>query len=127
MTDENIAEFVSKCRKPYHGPTNDKSPCEDAYFVVELIAEIDYKFDDIMELKLGGAGDNGEILAGMIDLLIEARVLKVNRSAILPRIEETRCDCPRCGWTGTVVNCETDEDGNLCCPLCDTIVFVQGI
>lgn len=44
----------------------------------------------------------------------------------LPNITEARCQCPGCGWTGTVGECEGDVDGagSLGCPECLALVEV---
>jgi hypothetical protein len=33
--------------------------------------------------------------------------------------------CSACKWTGTVGDCEPDEDGSLCCPECGEKVEVE--
>lgn len=33
-------------------------------------------------------------------------------------ITQTEASCGRCGWRGTVRECEPDADGDLCCPEC---------
>lgn len=46
----------------------------------------------------------------------------------LPSITEQPCRCGRCGWTGTVWDCEgdVDGDGSLGCPECLAAVEVYG-
>ena len=43
---------------------------------------------------------------------------------------DVSCICPGCGWTGTVEECESnddeDSDGELCCPKCLTFVVVKA-
>ncbi len=35
--------------------------------------------------------------------------------------------CPKCGWTGTIGDCEpdVDGDGNIGCPECLTVVIID--
>jgi uncharacterized Zn finger protein (UPF0148 family) len=47
-------------------------------------------------------------------------------TANLPKITDMRVRCPKCGWTGKVEDTEPDDDGNLTCPECETIVEVGG-
>lgn len=41
------------------------------------------------------------------------------------RITEVPCECPRCLWDGTTGDCEAREDGELCCPLCFSVVVID--
>lgn len=43
------------------------------------------------------------------------------------KITDAPAMCAKCGWKGTVWECEPDidGDGNLGCPDCNAIVYVQ--
>jgi len=41
---------------------------------------------------------------------------------MLVRITEVPVICAACGWQGKVGDCESDDDGSLCCPECNEIV-----
>jgi len=38
------------------------------------------------------------------------------------RITDVETLCTKCGWMGTVFDCEPDNDGSPCCPECDAVV-----
>jgi len=40
------------------------------------------------------------------------------------KITDVKVRCPKCGWRGTIGDCEpdVDGDGNLGCPECLTVV-----
>ena len=44
------------------------------------------------------------------------------------RITDVKCFCTQCDWTGTVGDCEpdVDGDGSLGCPVCLTVVRIEG-
>jgi hypothetical protein len=50
------------------------------------------------------------------------------QSGELTRITDQPCLCSKCGWSGTVWDCEgdVDGDGNLGCPECLEIIEVTG-
>lgn len=33
-------------------------------------------------------------------------------------------NCPKCGWRGPVVGCEPDDEGELHCPNCTSLLVV---
>lgn len=45
------------------------------------------------------------------------------------RITEVSCECRGCGWTGTVLECEPDVDGDggLGCPICFCVVTQEKV
>lgn len=74
--------IADNARAPYHGPIDDIAPCEDAMFLARIIAALDTKFGTYFELKFGGAGDGGEALAGLLDILIEMQVISLNMDSL---------------------------------------------
>ncbi len=61
-------------------------------------------------------------IAGMLEFIAET----VNNS-VRPRITDVLCKC-KCGWEGTVYDCEGDVDGegSLGCPHCLKIIKVYA-
>lgn len=71
---EQVAVHV---REPIHAPIEEElEPQEDAYSLVLIIRGIDRRYHDgVLDLQLGGAADLGEYLAGILDILLEAKVI----------------------------------------------------
>lgn len=40
-------------------------------------------------------------------------------------ILDVKAKCKNCKWIGTVKDCEPDDDGELTCPKCLTIIVVR--
>lgn len=79
-----LAKKISdRVRQPIHAPIEDTlTPQEDAYTLMEIIHRIDYKFhDSALDLTSGGAADNGEYLAGILDILLETGIIVFNLDA----------------------------------------------
>ena len=62
-----IPKMTIKFNNPY-----ERQPSNEAISIAKLMAQIDFEYGDCFGFKFGGDGDNGEFLAGLLDILIEA-------------------------------------------------------
>ena len=83
--------IASKIRYVYHAPAEQDvcaAPSHEAYVISYLIRAIDDKEGSGLDLKFGGCGDNGEYLAGIIDVLIESDLIVFNGNIFKEFIDE---------------------------------------
>lgn len=78
-----IADLTANLRRPLHDPVDDEEmPCyEQADLLARLIAAVDEGPDrglGAFDFRFGGAGDNGEYLIGILDVLLEAGIVTLN-------------------------------------------------
>ncbi len=70
---------------------------------------------------------NGEKIVFGLDLRLLKFITETINNSVRPRVSDILCKC-KCGWEGTVCDCEDDVDGegNLGCPHCLKIVEVYA-
>jgi len=75
-----IADLTANLRRPLHDPVDDEEmPCyEQADLLAGIIAAIDEGSYDAFDFRFGGAGDNGEFLIGILDVLLDAGIVTLN-------------------------------------------------
>ena len=92
--DKRIEQLAATLRAPLHRPVDDDDmPCEQqARFLAELIDEVSRLHNGAYwQLDFGGAGDDGEFLVGILDVLIEAGIIQLNtRSTDKPALDYKR-------------------------------------
>ena len=75
-----IKSFVASL--PKLGTMYHESPSEDAYILAKIIAAIDSKYGPYFDFGFGGDGDSGEVIATILDMLIERGVILLSLEAL---------------------------------------------
>lgn len=44
---------------------------------------------------------------------------------MLRSITHVPCECSACDWDGLTRDCDPDDEGDLCCPLCSKRVVIE--
>lgn len=78
-------QFALMVNAPIHRPVDDQiMPCEhDARAIITLIRDISRRHGCPFDLALGGAGDEGEYLLGILDVLLSWGIIAFHQKALL--------------------------------------------
>lgn len=122
LNPREILTMLTKLLPPKEGQRHKLTIDEEGALVLTLMLDegmLDLKILDDENLKR----DVGSVVA---EISMGVQAMRRLSRGRLPSITEQPCQCDNCGWSGVVLDCEGDVDGegSLGCPQCLKVVEV---